>query len=187
MRPAAVLFAGLALIALGLALGLILFAPLAVIRSPLVPILLILAFVFAVCLFRVGPGSRLLGLALGALVLTGCATTPAGLQQTVFTMEGALATAIDGATAYKNLPSCSPALAPGSLCSDPAVVARMRVAAPAASSAVLAAEASVRDPSASVAAQAAAVADAGAAIGALTALLPKPAAAASPAPAAAAH
>lgn len=108
----------------------------------------------------------LAGIALAGF-LAACTTVPKDAAQSVYALEGTLTAAINVATIYAGLPTCGGATL---VCSDPATVARIKAAASSASSAVLAAQASVTDPKTSAAAQNAAVTQAGQAVAALTTL-----------------
>lgn len=91
-----------------------------------------------------------------ALVQAACATTPQTPAQSVYAVQGAYASALSIAVAYKQLPACQQG-APV-LCSDRAVVEKIQTADDQAFAALNAAQAIVRTPNAGLNAQTAIVA-----------------------------
>ena len=86
----------------------------------------------------------MIGIALLALALAGCATTPQTPQEIVFQARGAQNVALRAAVEYKRLAPCAtPAKQP---CSDKAVVAQMQKADTVSDQALSAAESAVRTP-----------------------------------------
>jgi hypothetical protein len=109
----------------------------------------------------------LLVLALAALVFA-CATAPQTPAQSVYAAQGAYASALTVAVAYKQLPTCDQAPRP-TLCSDKAVVAKLQAADDVAYAALSAAQNIVRTPGAGVNVQTA-IAAAEQAVAALTSI-----------------
>lgn len=109
--------------------------------------------------------------AVGACLLSaGCANKSATPNVVLYAGTGALTQAILAATQYEALPTCRSG--GPTVCSDPATVARIQVAAQTAVAADLAAQTVVTDKATSSAAKSAAVAQASAALAALTQLTP---------------
>jgi hypothetical protein len=81
--------------------------------------------------------TRTLAAALAALALAGCTAAPTP-RRTVLVLESALTTVDTAALSYTTLPACMPG-GPRA-CSDPAVKARIKVAAQRAHDAVVAAQ-----------------------------------------------
>jgi hypothetical protein len=77
-------------------------------------------------------------------LVVGCAST-ATPQQSVFAAKSGYEVALTAAVAYRALPACTATVKPP--CNDPAVVAQLQKAQPAARTALDAAESIVRSPS----------------------------------------
>jgi hypothetical protein len=88
-------------------------------------------------------------------ILAACAVTPQSPAQTIYQLTSNYNAAATVIIAYKNLPPCPAATA---LCSDPAIVAKLKQADQIAYSALVAAENTVRTPGAGANAATAAVA-----------------------------
>lgn len=115
-------------------------------------------------------------------LIAGCAVTPATPQQAIFQIKSDYADALSAAVLYDSLPPCT-AAAPGIVCSDASVRAKLKQAKDIASPAIQAAENAVRDPNFDKSTSDAVVAAARQAVLALTqiiATLPVPKAAAKP-------
>src|SRR5215469_7929996 len=91
---------------------------------------------------RIGGGASALAV---ALVLAGCATSPA---KSVFAAKTGLTVAEAGVVAYGQLPRCE-AAAPVPLCNNPAVFQRLAAGKDIARASINQAEAAVRSPTAS--------------------------------------
>lgn len=117
------------------------------------------------------PGHILFCLCAAAACLPACSTTTTrNSQATVYGMETALNAALVGATVYKTLPDCAPAVR--GACKDPVVMKQIIAAQAAASAALDAAEAVVRDSKAMDSSANAAVAAAQASLTAFQAIVP---------------
>lgn len=117
------------------------------------------------------PAYLLLITCLGLSFLAACsATATRNVQATVYGMETALNAALVGATVYKTLPDCAPALK--GLCKDETVMKQIIAAQAAAAASLDAAEKIVRDPNAMDSSANAAVAAAQASLAAFQAIVP---------------
>lgn len=81
--------------------------------------------------------------ALALAILAACSTTPTSPQQSVYAIQGAYASALTVAVAYKNLPPCGRPASPV-LCADAAIVTKLQRADDAAYPALQAAQEIVR-------------------------------------------
>lgn len=112
----------------------------------------------------------LLALAVGALAACSIAPAPKSPAQAVYETEAALGAAETAAIHYTSLPHCGAGVA--GLCSDPAIIAKVKSAADKAAAAVMAAQTAVRaDPQAAKSGTQSAVDEAASAASALAALL----------------
>ena len=110
---------------------------------------------------------RTAALFIALTLLFGCQTKPSNPQQAVFETKQSFELALTIAVAYDNLPPCTSGV---SLCSTPAVKAKLKQAVDVAAPAVQAAEDAVRNPAFDASKEGAILASAQAAVVALAAI-----------------